>query len=288
MPPMNEPDLSIPGHVILLEGKGGLPKVCVETAWSTAEIYLHGAHITHFQKKKEAPLLFMSAASEYAPGKPIRGGVPIIFPWFGGREGFPAHGSVRSVAWKMEETSLLADGKVFLRFSSSECPGFHVEFNITVGETLAMELHVRNSGGEVATFESCMHTYFQISSIHDLSIAGLVGATYLDTLRDTLCVEGSAPIRIAEEVDRIYFDTTATVEIADPGLGRRIQVRKWGSASTVVWNPWTAKAKRMPDFGDEEYPAMVCVESGNVRQNAITLAPGESATLGVELASAAL
>lgn len=282
---MSDLDPSIPGHVTLMEGHGGLPKLRVETEWSTAEIYLHGAHLTHFQKKKEAPLLFMSAASEFAHEKPIRGGVPIVFPWFGGRDGFPAHGNVRSIPWKIEEASLRADGKVFLRLSPSASPGFEVEFQVTIGETLTMNLIVRNPGGEPVTYENCLHTYFQISAIHDVSITGLVGATYLDTLTNDFLVEGPEPIRITGEMDRIYFDTPATVQIIDPGFGRVIHVRKTGSDSTVVWNPWVAKSARMPDFGDEEYPAMLCVESSNVRRNAITLAPGATSRMSVELAS---
>ena len=53
-----------------------------------------------------------------------------------------------------------------------------------------------------------------------------------------------------------------------------IRIAKSGSNSTVVWNPWIDKSIRMPDFGDEEYLQMVCVESGNVGTNKITLPAG--------------
>jgi D-hexose-6-phosphate mutarotase len=56
-------------------------------------------------------------------------------------------------------------------------------------------------------------------------------------------------------------------------------VEKAGSNATVVWNPWIAKAKAMPDFGDDEWPGMLCIETCNVQQYAITLAPGESHTM---------
>src|SRR4051812_1368750 len=84
--------LEIPGRVTVLEGNGSMPKLEVRTDQSTAEIYLHGAHVTDFQKKGDAPLLFTSQFSRYTPAQPIRGGVPIIFPWFGAREGEPMHG----------------------------------------------------------------------------------------------------------------------------------------------------------------------------------------------------
>jgi glucose-6-phosphate 1-epimerase len=278
----------IPGHLTLASGNGGLPKVLIETAWSSAEIYLHGAHVTHFQKKGVAPLLFLSAASEFASDKPIRGGVPLIFPWFGPREGFPAHGFARTTAWELRESELLDDGSVRLRLVLPGTESHEVEYLVTVAESLTMELMVKNISAQDTVIETCLHTYFQISGIDDISITGLAGATYLDTVANSTEIETSAPIRIASEVDRVYFDTSATVEIEDPGFGRIIRVAKSGSNSTVVWNPWIGKSRRMADFGDDEYLQMVCVESGNVAKNQITLPPGEATALKVEISSTPL
>ena len=75
----------VPGRVTFLEGNGGLPKIEISTSYSIAEIYLQGAHVTRFQKKGEEPLLFMSEASRFERGHPVRGGIPVIFPWFGPR-----------------------------------------------------------------------------------------------------------------------------------------------------------------------------------------------------------
>ena len=283
---MSDPkNLEIPGHVRLAVGEGGLRKVIVQTAWSRAEIYLHGAHVTGFQKNDEPPLLFMSAASEFAPGKAIRGGVPIIFPWFGGREGFPAHGFARMTAWELKETSQFPDGAVRLRFILTGAENFQVEYRVTVAESLTLELAVGNTGDRDATFETCLHTYFQISGIDAISITGLAGSHYQDKVAGTMETETAAAIRISSEVDRVYFDTTATTEIEDPGLDRKIRITKSGSNSTVVWNPWIDKSKRMPDFADDEYPQMVCVESGNVAQNQTTLPPGGHAVMKVEITS---
>jgi D-hexose-6-phosphate mutarotase len=80
-------------------------------------------------------------------------------------------------------------------------------------------------------------------------------------------------------VDRVYLDTPGTVKILDENLGRVIHVEKENSASTVVWNPWVDKAARMPDFGNDEYQRMVCVESGNVMENGMRLAPGDTSKL---------
>jgi len=276
--------LEIPGHLTRVPGNGGLLKTKVETPWSHAEIYLHGAHVTHFQKLGEPPLLFMSAASQFTEGSPIRGGVPIIFPWFGPRDGFPAHGYARTSTWQLTETHLLPSGAVTLRFSLPSTDALHVEFLVTVAETLHMELSVTNHSTVATQVETCLHSYFQISDIAAISITGLEDVSFTDQVA-SLTHQESLPIHISSEVDRVYTDTRATVDILDPGFKRTVRIEKSGSDSTIVWNPWIEKSKRMADFGDDEYPHMVCVESGNVAGNAVTLGPGEKAVLGVRVSS---
>lgn len=278
----------IPHHLSITPGNGGLPKLLIETDWSTAEIYLHGAHVTGFQKKGESPLLFMSSKSEFAHGAPIRGGVPLIFPWFGPLEGFPSHGFARLREWTIHETGLLSDGSVRVSLTLPEAENFEVEFIITIGETLSMELAVKNTGGQECSFADCLHTYFQVGDIHTVSITGLEDTGYTDSLTAKTELETGSSIHIDREVDRIYQDTTATVEIHDPSLARTIRIEKSGSRSTVVWNPWIDKSKRMPDFGDEEYLQMLCVESGNIAKNKVFLAPSASSALKVTISSAAL
>lgn len=277
--------LEIPGQVTRALGHGGLQKVLVESPWSCAEIYLHGAHVTHFCKQGEEPLLFLSASSGFTPQKAIRGGVPIIFPWFGGREGSPAHGFARTVLWELKETTRLTHGAFRLRFELPDAGSLSVEYAVTVGETLRMELSVTNLADQDFHFENCLHTYFQISAIDAISITGLSGSRYFDQLNHATVVESSPSIGFTAEVDRVYFDTTAVVEIEDPGFGRTIRIEKSGSHSTVVWNPWITKSKALSDFGDLDYLQMVCVESGNIAENSLTLPPGECAVLSVEVSS---
>jgi D-hexose-6-phosphate mutarotase len=275
--------LEIPGRVSLVEGRGGLDKIVVETPGSSAEIYLHGAHVTRFEKKGEPPLLFLSEASEYTRQNPIRGGVPVIFPWFGPRDGLPGHGYARTTEWEWIETSLLPDESVSLRLRLPRHEDFEVEYRVTVGNELTLELTVHNPGGGVAGFETCLHTYFQISAIEAISITGLSNSGFLDRLTGTHKTDSSPELRISSEVDRTYQDTTATVEIHDPGHNRTIRIAKSGSRSTVVWNPWIDKSIRLPDFGDEEYLRMVCVESGNIGPDKTILPAGASTILRVEI-----
>jgi glucose-6-phosphate 1-epimerase len=145
----------IPGRVTIVKGGGDLPKIKVKTDWSAAEIYLLGAHVTGFQKNGEPPLLFMSRASQFVVGKAIRGGVPIIFPWFGAHEGFPSHGFARVTEWEWEESSAAPDGRVTLRFRlptaahAAGSPSEKVTFAVTVSDKLTMELTVADRESEL-------------------------------------------------------------------------------------------------------------------------------------------
>jgi D-hexose-6-phosphate mutarotase len=282
-----------PGRVAFLDGQSELPMLEVTTAWSTAEIYLHGAHVTQFQKAGEPPLLFLSQCSRFAEDQAIRGGVPIIFPWFGVREGLPHHGFARTRPWELKEVVPEQDGSVSVRFRLPDCPEayawprFTADYVVTVRGSLTLKLEVTNdSPDQTFTFENCLHTYFEVGDVTAISITGLEGSKYLDQASDFQeKTEASEPIRIASEVDRSYVNTTAPIEILDPRLRRKIRVTKQGSRSTVLWNPWLEKSQRIPDFGNDEYERMVCVESGNIGANCIKLGAGEKSVLSVELTS---
>jgi len=255
---------------------------------------LQGAHVSHFKKKNEPPLLFLSQCSRFGEDQPIRGGIPIIFPWFGPREGLGQHGFARLKVWDLKEFAPAPDGSVTVRFQlreypeASAFPPFTTEYTVTVSQALKLELAVtNNSRTDEFAFENCLHTYFEVGDIKAVSISGLKGITYLDKVaRFAQKTETDDSIKIRSEVDRIYLNTTGAVEIVDTALRRRILVEKKASLSTVVWNPWIAKAHEMPDFGNEEYERMVCVESGNVASNQVRLPPGETSRLQVELSSA--
>ncbi len=289
--------LEIPGRIEIVNGCGGLPVVKVRTPWSAAEVYLLGAHVAGFQKNGEPPLLFMSAKSCFAPGKAIRGGVPICFPWFGNREGEPSHGFARIADWELVKTAAAPDGTVTLHFALPQLPGraawqsLRTEFVVTVSETLTMELTATNDAcGETFELENCLHTYFQIGDIGQISLTGLQGAVFDDFAAGANGARrpgSDAALKITQETNRVYPDSISTVEIHDASLKRTIRVEKFNSQSTVVWNPWTTQ-KLPDDFDPAEHAQMVCVESGNVKQNRLSLAPGTAAALKVVLSSAAI
>jgi D-hexose-6-phosphate mutarotase len=286
----------IPGCVAISSGNGGLPKINVKTNFSAAEIFLHGAHVTHFQKNGEPPLIFMSRKSWFEKGKPIRGGVPVIFPWFGNRDGEPSHGFARITEWQLVKTSA-NEHSATLHFALPKISGDNIwnnlrtEFIVTISDKLTMELTIANeSCDETISFENCLHTYFQIGDINQISISGLEKSPFDDFASGAnggrQPAENSV-LRITKETNRVYFDAPQTVEIHDEKLKRTIRVEKSGSNSTVVWNPWTTQ-KLPDDFDPAEHKHMICVESGNVKQNKISLAPGKTSALKVVLSSSSL
>jgi glucose-6-phosphate 1-epimerase len=275
-----------PGRVRFETGAGGLTRAVVTAPAAEAHVYLHGAHVSHYQPVGQAPVLFLSARSAFAPGKAIRGGVPIIFPWFGARAGDPSapqHGFARAAAWQVESTESPAAGAaaITLRLEPSAATravwphDVVARYRVTVGDRLDLRLEVENVSAATATFEEALHTYLALGDVRTASISGLAGATYIDKVdRMARKTEGPAPVRLGGETDRVYLGTRAACVVDDPRGGRRLVVEKAGSDATVVWNPWSDKAHAMSDLDGDEWPTFVCVETANAADHAVTLAPG--------------
>jgi glucose-6-phosphate 1-epimerase len=230
-------------------------------------------------------VIWMSEHAVYAPGKALRGGVPICFPWFGAHPEhpqYPAHGFARTRGFTYQGARLDAQDRAELLFtldSDAESEAlfpfaFTARLRVAFGESLGIELEVVNQGSQPFTFEEALHSYFAVSDVKEASVRGLQGARYRDKVRAMAVFTEDAPeLRINGETDRVY-DSSATCHITDPGLKRTIRVEKVGSASTVVWNPWAERAAQMTDLGATAWPGMLCLESANVGESQITLPAG--------------
>jgi len=284
----------IADQVRFVAGRGGLPLAQLTTPEAEAHVYLHGAHVAHFQRAGEAPLLFMSDKSWFEEGKPIRGGVPVCFPWFGPRKNppgdpaaSPAHGLVRLVSWDVEAVGEDPAGRLAITLLTRDTPrtraiwphAFELRHRVTVGPQLHLDLEVRNTGDKPLTYEEALHTYFAVNDIKHVQVIGLEGGEYVDKVGAGTQKQGDHPITFAAETDRVYDGASGPCMIVDGAAGRHIAVEKSDSHTTVVWNPWIAKAANMPDFGDDEWQRMVCVETANAFDHAITLAPGKRHTM---------
>ncbi len=265
-------------------GRGGLPRAVVTGPEAEAEIYLQGAHLTAWTPRGHRPVLFTSERSFFESGKPIRGGVPLVFPWFGPRGGGlpgPMHGYARLSNWDVEAARVRDDGAVEILFA---LPEHALTFRVSLGQTLEMELTARNPTADPIVIEDAFHTYFAVGDIHQVSITGLAGTACLDKADAAQRkLTGPDPIRFARETDQVHFSTPAACVIHDPAWARGIVIEKSGSATTVVWNPWIAKTASLPDMAPEDWKSMVCVETANAIDDAITLAPGAAHTMSARI-----
>jgi D-hexose-6-phosphate mutarotase len=275
--------IDLPASVTLEEGPGGLARLVVrDERHGTAEVYLHGAHVTGWTPPGGAPVLWMSPRSRFSKDAAIRGGVPICFPWFSaGPDGdrAPAHGYARLRDWELRSAVEGDDGIVLtlaLAPHEDDAP-LEEEYRVSVGRVLGLALEVRNTGEVPVAFEEALHTYLAVADVRAIALEGLAGSAYLDRNGGPApVVQEEEVVRFAAETDRIYVGSEATVVVDDPGAARRIAVHKEGSVTTVVWNPWTAKASAMADVGPDAWPGFVCVETANVLGATVTLAPGQS------------
>ena len=278
---------AIPGHLHFYDSGVGLPVAQINTPLAQARVALQGGQVLDWQPCGEAPVLWVSKAALLQPGKGVRGGVPVCWPWFGPMEGQNAHGFVRTRLWEIRETSLDADNNVVLRLGIRDDAAtralwdwaFDLELRVTVGKTLTMALRTRNTGDQPFTITQALHSYFCVGDIRQATVQGLDGTEYLDKVSPFDTVRQVGAVHFSGETDRVYINTTADCMIEDPVLGRTLRVAKTGSTSCVVWNPWTEKEKRLADMAPGEYTGMLCVETVNANPDLICVAPGGQHTL---------
>lgn len=279
----------IPGAARVLEGNGGLPKVRITSPHAVGEMYLHGAHVTSWKPAGGEEVLFLSSQSGWDDGRAIRGGVPICFPWFGGKADdpkAPAHGFVRTKSWQVESISQAGDTITVSMFTESDestkkwwPADFRLVHRATFGRELSLELEVSNTGKTPLRFEEALHAYHRVGDIEKARARGLDSVQYLDKTDSNRKKLQHGEIVIVSETDRVYLNTSAAVEVEDPVLHRRIRVTKENSRTTVVWNPWVQKAHALSDFADDEWRQMICIETSNVSDFAVELAPGQQHTM---------
>ncbi len=283
---------AVAGAVAVVAGDGGLPVVRLATERCRAEIHLHGAHVTRWQPTGHSEVLWLSALSRFAENTPIRGGVPLCWPWFGphpAESTLPGHGYARVRRWRLESVDVV-DGSVSLVLSDGggPLPGFphawQTQVRITVGSTLTIALATTNAGSVPFTISEALHTYLAVSDVRRCRIAGLGGTTVFDKVAKQRGTQAAGDLVLTGWTDQVHLGHDGAVSIADPGWNRRIVVSKTGAQSTVVWNPWVAQAAKMPDFAAAEWPGMLCVEAANCLDDVVTVAPGTTRQLATVIA----
>jgi len=271
---------------------------------STVLVYLFGAHITHWEERGQPPFLFLSKKAILDGSKPIRGGIPICFPQFSNFGSLPAHGFARSTVWTMEEKASSKPSSEgdsvsvgFTIKSSAATQGiwdhqFVATYTVTLkgatGSQLSCSLAIENANADKPfSFTAALHTYFSVGDISKTTVEGLQGQKYLDQLKKETLEEKDASKAFDQEVDSVYYGVHRPLSVVDAASKRSCSIRSVNFNDAVVWNPWIEKAKKMADFGDEEYKVMVCVEVAAI-QAPIEVPAGKTWTGSVQMTYASI
>lgn len=279
--------MQLPTSVQATEPTPGFPVYLIDHARCRARVALHGAHVMEWQPSSAPkPVLYLSPKAVFQEGKAIRGGIPICWPWFNaspdGLSG-PSHGVARTQFWELVSVDEDEGGVTLVMTLEHDC--LTATATISLGEKLTVALDTRNVGKEASKVSGALHTYLSIDEITRITIGGLAGRGYLDTVGEPTRRTQDGPVVFEGEVDRIY-EHAGMCRLDDPGMDRVIVVEKKGSPSTVVWNPWTEKAAGIPDLPIDSFMEFVCIEAAIANDVAVELAPGASHQLETTLSIA--
>ncbi len=276
----------IANHLRFVKKLGELTIAEIQNEFAQAKISINGAQVLHFQPANGEKMLWLSPKSELKPGRPIRGGIPVCWPWFGPHSeqpDFPLHGFARLMPWEVVSAHKNDRGEIQLVLDLQQNDDslkywpyqFRLVLTVTIGKELTVELTTFSNDNKDFVISEALHSYFFVKQVDKITIDGLDLVAYWDKVDATDKFQDGL-LKITEETDHVYQNTTASCFITLPESNRRIQIDKDGSHTTVIWNPWREKAAQMPDIGESVYQEMICVETANAFQNKIQIAPGES------------
>lgn len=281
--------LSAIPELTVTEPESGFPVIDVQTPVSAATVALHGAQVLTWAPTDHPPVLYVSPKAKMVEGMPLRGGIPICWPWFGKHPEDPekpSHGFARTRFWELVSGEMAgkmatlvfklvpdAETKALLPFD------FELTATIRIADKLRVKLNMKNTGDEIYKVSSALHTYLSLGDIERIQLEGVKGSHYIDQLSDDKePVYQEKNLQIKGEVDRIY-QSMSSVLIRDLDRFRSVFVDKAGSRSTVIWNPWKETSKAITDLPDKGYKEFVCVECANAGTDKPTLRPNASHTL---------
>lgn len=263
-----------------------------------AEICFQGAQLTQFVPKNESAFIWLSPESKYKKQQGLRGGIPICWPWFGALEKNPsaiknqtkktdvAHGFVRTLDWKLTDINESAHGVEIIMTISHDAQTldiwpfeFDLQCHFKLSKDLEMSLTTVNRSNKTMNYSQALHSYFPTNDIQRTKILGSENQLYIDALDDWSQKRQKGTIGISEETDRIYFGKSEYNILTPNHLTRVVS----NSQSSVIWNPWVEKSKRLSQFPENGFESMLCIESANVLDDHVSLAPSNSHTLTVNI-----
>ncbi|MEM8783438.1 MAG: D-hexose-6-phosphate mutarotase [Planctomycetota bacterium] len=282
-------------------------------------LYPHGATLTGVRFGDGPPLLYLSPTAVLDGSKPLRGGVPVCFPWFAVHPSDPdaaKHGTVRNKAWDIEYARYAdpadAGSPAFDALLTTRTDPWEIAYRVCAFRSdadrpatgsIQLTVTVTNQSQEPRAFELALHTYFAVGDVRRVHVTGLRGRDFLDNLADTQTpmrplrqrhryTEDREQLRFDGECDRVYLGPTegetAPITLHDPVLERAIEITAIGCPSAVVWNPHVETAKGFADLPDDAWTDFLCIESGLIADDAVTLGPGATHTAEVTIRETAV
>lgn len=259
----------------------GLPALALRAPdGATAIITLQGAQVVSWISADGREQLYLSERSSFAAGKPIRGGIPLVFPQFSTYGPLPRHGFARSVNWQVEERHA---GSEFVGATLSLMDdehtravwphAFRAELTVSIARNrLDVEFSVTNIGETAFSFTAALHTYLRVAHVESCEVLGLQGCTYRDqTARGAQRIESEPAIAIEAQTDRIYLTAPADVQLRQPD--GRMDLLATNFPDLVLWNPWVEGSAAIDDLPPDGFKRMLCIEPAVIEQP-VKLAPG--------------
>lgn len=274
---------ALPKSVEVIQGKGGFPLLHILNRYAECSLYLYGAHVVSFKPQDQTELLWLSPYSRFSKGTPIRGGIPICFPWFSKHrtmDYLPLHGFVRTKFWNIESAEDLTDGRTKIELSTeSEEPlpdswpyHFKLKIIITVGEKLEIALIIQNLENLPIICEDGFHTYFKVNNPHGCQVRGLDGIEYIDRTKGDIRERQNGLACFEDEIVHAFMHAPQRLELVDLVDNRRICIEQENMDSIVLWNP----GKDVGAVNSEIFSAwdqFVCVESTNCLDCQLSIPP---------------
>jgi glucose-6-phosphate 1-epimerase len=266
-----------------------LPCLRLEYARATAVISLYGGQVLSYQPQPEQELLWLSTQATWHNQSPIRGGVPICWPWFGPfsaqltpqrpldkQQQYANHGVVRNRLWQLEQQHVLNNGiQVELSIMVNDLPYVAGSFKLRLTVTLTESLDITLNCDSQILQQAALHTYFNITDLAQTTISPLP-QRYQDSLSQLFVNTDSKILTINQEVDRIYAQSGPNIQLANPS--QHVLVQQQNHDATVVWNPWQEKFAKLTDTNNNDYLNFVCIESARLTLTASPLTLSQTIT----------
>jgi len=256
-------------------------KLCFGEA--TAVISLYGAQVLSYQPTPDQEVLWLSPLANWHNHTPIRGGVPVCWPWFGPADKrlnpqqrpLPNHGVVRTQLWQVinEQTSAQSAG-ITLQITVANLPWQTDAVTLQLQLDLANSLTISLRCDSNILQQAALHSYFKINSLQHTQVQPLP-KRFMDKLSAMIVDTTTSVAQFGAEVDRVYDMTPEVLNISSEGP--TIEVSQQGHDASVVWNPWQEKSRQTKDLPDNSYLEFVCVETARLQlKTALPLAMSQA------------